>query len=91
MMHGLTLAGAATLALGAVAVARAGDASDGEALFKQKCTSCHPGSKPIAKVRKTAEADRAAYLEKFLPTHFSPDPAQRKAIIDHLLGVAAKE
>jgi hypothetical protein len=81
---------ACALALTA-ASARADDAPDGAALFKQKCTSCHPASKPIAKVRKTPEADRTAYLEKFLPTHFSPDPVQRKAIIDYMLDAAAKE
>jgi mono/diheme cytochrome c family protein len=70
--------------------AYAQDAANGEALFKQKCTTCHTAKKVLTGVRKTAASERAAHLEKFLPTHFAPDPAQRKAIADYLVAEAAK-
>ena len=73
-----------------IAGAHAQDAANGEALFKQKCTTCHTAKKVLTGVRKTSAADRSAHLEKFLPTHFAPDPAQRKAIADYLVAEAAK-
>jgi cytochrome c2 len=73
-----------------IAGAYAQDAANGEALFKQKFTTCHTAKKVLTGVRKTAAADRSAHLENFLPSHFAPDPAQRKAIADYLVAEAAK-
>lgn len=73
------LAGLATPAL----------AQDGAALFKNKCTACHNEAKVMGSVRKMPEADRPARLEQHLAGHFAPDPAQRRAIVEHLLKAAS--
>jgi hypothetical protein len=64
-------------------------AQDGGAAFKAKCTSCHTQKKVLDGVRKKPEAERLAHLERFLPGHFAPDPAERKAIADYLVQAAA--
>ncbi len=65
-------------------------AEDGAALFKSKCTACHNETKVMAGVRKIPEAERPARLEQRLSAHFAPDPAQRKAIVDHLVKLAGQ-
>jgi hypothetical protein len=35
-------------------------------------------------LRKRPAAGRAAYLEGFLPKHYAPDAAERKAIVEYL-------
>jgi cytochrome c551/c552 len=65
-------------------------AQDAGALFKAKCTACHTQKKVLDGVRKKPEADRLAHLEKYLAGHFAPDPAERKAICEHLVQAAAK-
>jgi hypothetical protein len=63
---------------------------NGETLFKRMCTTCHSADKVLAGVRKTPAPERTSRLATFLPTHFAPDAAQRKAIADYLLAEAAK-
>jgi mono/diheme cytochrome c family protein len=77
------------LAAGNVEV-RAQEPASGEALFRQKCTVCHPAQRAMEGVAKLPAADRAARLEKFLASHFAPDAAQRKAIAEYLLAASTK-
>jgi hypothetical protein len=63
----------------------------GDALFRQKCTGCHLASRPLSKVRAVAEAERAAYLERFLGSHFCPDAGERKAITQYLVSEAGRQ
>jgi hypothetical protein len=71
-------------------IAGPGMAQDAQALFKSKCTSCHTQKKVLTALRKMPEAERPARLDKFLPGHFAPDAAERKAIAEYLLVAAAK-
>jgi len=64
-------------------------AQDGGAAFKTKCVACHSEKKVMDGVRKKPEAERLAHLEKFLPGHFAPDPAEREAIAEYLVQAAA--
>ncbi|MCC7427858.1 MAG: hypothetical protein IT557_13200 [Alphaproteobacteria bacterium] len=57
----------------------------GEAAYQELCASCH--RTPARFMRRyqsmTSEARRAE-LERFLPRHYAPDEARRRAIIDWL-------
>lgn len=63
----------------------------GDALFRQRCTGCHLASRPLSKVRAVAEAERAAYLERFLASHFCPDAGERRAITQYLVSEAGRQ
>jgi cytochrome c5 len=86
----LAAAGALVVLAGST-LSQAQEPPAGEALFKQKCTTCHPATKPLAAVAKMPARARAARLENFLPSHFAPDAAQRKPIIEYLLAEAARQ
>ncbi|HZR03428.1 MAG TPA: hypothetical protein VFA81_09680 [Burkholderiales bacterium] len=79
----------AVLVIAALVGPAASPAQDGEALFKSRCSACHTAKKATTSARKLPQAERSAYLDKFVSKH-SPAPVdepQRKAIVDYLLGV----
>jgi mono/diheme cytochrome c family protein len=85
-MHRIVLAGALAFATPAGAVQPAQAAPDGAAAYAQACAECH--RTPARFMRRYLEmpaAERAAALDRFLPTHYAPDPAQRAAIIAWLM------
>jgi cytochrome c5 len=77
------VAGLALVLCGSVA------AADGDKLFKSKCTTCHTDKKALDAARKVEADKRAAHFEKFLSTHFAPDPGERAAIVDYLIKATA--
>jgi len=86
----LALAGAVTLifvASSAGAETRLAQAApDGAAAYAQACAECH--RTPARFMRRYLEmppAERAAALDRFLPDHYAPDPAQRAAIVAWLM------
>jgi mono/diheme cytochrome c family protein len=72
-------------ALALVLVAPAAVAADGERAFKDRCAKCHTARSMRAAVARKPPADRAAELDRFLATHYAPDPAERAAIVAYLL------
>jgi mono/diheme cytochrome c family protein len=62
----------------------AAPAADGEQAFRSRCTECHTVRALHRTLRKRPAAGRAAYLEGFLPKHYAPDAAERKAIVEYL-------
>lgn len=65
------------------------NAADGDKLFKAKCTICHSEKKALDGARKVDADKRATHLERFLSTHFTPDAAERAAIVDYLVNATA--
>jgi hypothetical protein len=73
----------------ALALCVTAGAADADKLFKSKCTTCHTDKKALDAARKVDEDKRAGHFEKFLSTHFAPDPAERAAIVDYLVKATA--
>jgi cytochrome c553 len=66
-------------------------APDGAAAYAQACAECH--RTPARFMRRYLDmppAERSAALDRFLPTHYAPDPAQRAAIIAWLMQYQAR-
>jgi mono/diheme cytochrome c family protein len=87
-MRSIIRAGVVALALVSPAAATqlAEAAPDGAAAYAQACAECH--RTPARFMRRYLEmppAERSAALDRFLPTHYAPDPAQRAAIIAWLM------
>lgn len=71
--------------LGCTAAWADDDVAKGGALVKAKCVACHAHDRLLKLASRAPEADRAARLDKFLPSHNAPSPDDRKAIIAYLL------
>lgn len=83
-MGGVALALAAASPATAFQLAQA--APDGAAAYAQACAECH--RTPARFMRRYLDmplAERAAALDRFLPDHYAPDPAQRAAIVAWLM------
>lgn len=75
---------AAWLAGAALAGAEPGD---GEAIGKARCTGCHNLDKLKRIASRTPEDQRAAKLERFLPSHNLPKADERAAVIAWLMAL----
>lgn len=64
--------------------ARAADA------LPAQCLQCHPETLVLERVSKMPADQRAVRLEAFLPKHYAPDEAQRRAIIAELMAKTKK-
>jgi hypothetical protein len=57
----------------------------GQALFAQKCTSCHSEARVARKLReKISGGERIPCLERMLPNHYVPDAKERSLIVEYL-------
>ena len=87
MLKGLLqLSAGAVLAV--AGLASADDPIDGEAIARARCTGCHNLEKLDRLASRIAEAQRAAKLERFLPSHNLPKADERAAVIAWLLALA---
>lgn len=80
-----TIAISSLLAAGALGLAPAGAAaqtvSAGETGYNARCASCHKSvDRLLPGLRKIAEDQRVAHLDRFLARHYAPDPVQRAEI-----------
>jgi len=80
----LGLGAAAMVALAASAMPAQAQA-DGQAAYQELCASCHrTPTRFMARYQSMTSEARRAELERFLPGHYAPDEARRRAIIDWL-------
>lgn len=79
-----------SLALGGAASADDDPGVDSAEAVRGRCFSCHDETRLRRLAARAPEADRAARLARFLPTHFQDDPSRREAVIAWLLSVAGR-
>ena len=72
--------------LTASAYRAAAEVPDGTFLFNKRCALCHDTAALMPPLMKLPnDAERQAFLEKFLSRHHARDDEERKLIIDYLL------
>jgi hypothetical protein len=65
-------------------------AENGVTPYAAHCAKCHLNAELLARrVKGATPEERTVNLSKLLETHQAPDAAIRKAIVDHLVKLAA--
>lgn len=76
---------AVLVALGAAAQAAA-EVPDGVFMFNKRCATCHEARALMPRLTALPnDAERRAYLEKFLSRHHARDAEERKLIVEYLV------
>lgn len=87
MLKAMVQVGCAMWLFGAALVGVCAEPGDGEAIGRARCTGCHNLEKLKRLASRTAEDQRAAKLERFLPSHNLPKADERVAVIAWLMGL----
>lgn len=83
-LHAL-FAAAVLAAAAATPAAQAADV-DGKAAYAELCASCHKTAQRLVQ-RMDTSPEGVKKLDEFLVTHYAPDEAKRKAVIDFMLSL----
>lgn len=87
MLKAMVQVGCAMWLFGAALVGVCAEPGDGEAIGRARCTGCHNLEKLKRLASRTAEDQRAAKLERFLPSHNLPKADERVAVIAWLMAL----
>lgn len=69
-----------------VAVGAAAEVHEGRFMFNKRCGTCHEATELMPRLMKLPnDAERGAFLDKFLARHHARDADERALIVEYLL------